>query len=88
MKKRFTLICRGSRGGAFYCFDSLTKKRESLNTKVRDEAERLVQAQNEAWQQVVHHSFVHISRGGTRLSIFGWLSPAGIRFGGSSRPGG
>lgn len=48
MKKRFYLIRRGGRGGAYYVLDSLTNKRESLGTKVPDEAERLVQARNEA----------------------------------------
>ena len=51
MKNRFSLVCRGSRGGLFYSYDSVTKKRESLKTTDRTEAERLLVAKNEAVQQ-------------------------------------
>jgi hypothetical protein len=45
--KRYRLIYRGCRD-AYYCFDTLTKKRESLGRTSADEAQRLVEARNEA----------------------------------------
>ncbi len=48
MNKRYSLVCLSHRGGAFYCYDSVSKTRESLGTKNADEAERLLQARNEA----------------------------------------
>ncbi len=33
MKTRFRLICRGIRGGAYYCVDTRTGKRTSLQTE-------------------------------------------------------
>src|SRR5688572_29725598 len=51
MNKRYSLVCLSHRGGAFYCYDSVNKKRESLGTKDRDEAERLLQARNDADRQ-------------------------------------
>lgn len=35
MKTRYRLIRRGTRGGTFYCVDSLTGKRASLSTGIR-----------------------------------------------------
>src|SRR5262245_21130067 len=49
--KRYSLVCRGGRGGMFYCYDSLTGKRSSLGTKDSDEAELLVHAKNQAIRQ-------------------------------------
>ena len=51
MKKRYSLVCRGLRGGTFYCYDSLTKKRSSLGTTDTDDAEQIVQAKNQALRQ-------------------------------------
>ena len=51
MKKRYCLIRRSSRGGTFYSHDLQTGKRESLETKDQTEAERLVNAKNEAERQ-------------------------------------
>src|SRR5687768_12353980 len=48
MKIRFRLIYRGERGSTFYCVDSLTGKRSSLQTKDRDAAEQIVLARNQA----------------------------------------
>ena len=48
MSKRYSLVCRGLRGGIFYCYDATTKKRDSLKTKDPAEAEPLVAARNEA----------------------------------------
>ena len=47
-KKRFTLVQLGNRGGGFYCKDTQTKLRKSLETKNRAEAERLLIHKNEA----------------------------------------
>ena len=44
MSKRYSLVCRGLRGGIFYCYDANTKKRDGLKTKNLAEAERLVAA--------------------------------------------
>src|SRR6185503_4920106 len=49
MKDRFRLYQRN--GGIFYIFDNISKKRESLNTKDRVQAKRLLLARNEAHQQ-------------------------------------
>ncbi|MGH7953937.1 MAG: hypothetical protein ACREFE_18720 [Limisphaerales bacterium] len=38
MKTRYRLISRGSRGGKFYCVDTKTGKRSSLQTSNDDEA--------------------------------------------------
>ncbi len=48
MKPRYRLIVRSARGGAFYCVDTLTKKRTSLKTADRYEAARILHAKNEA----------------------------------------
>ncbi len=48
MKTRYSLVCLSNRGGTFYSFDSETRKRESLNTKDRAEAQRLLNAKNES----------------------------------------
>ena len=48
--KRYRLIYRGCRD-AYYCFDTLTKKRESLKTSDAETARRLINVQNEACQQ-------------------------------------
>ncbi|MCX6901649.1 MAG: hypothetical protein NT105_23460 [Verrucomicrobia bacterium] len=46
MKIRFRMYRR--RNGVFYCEDGATGKQESLGTKTRNEAERLIHAKNEA----------------------------------------
>ena len=48
MKARFRSTRRGSRGGAFYCVDTQTRKRTSLKTSDLKTARRIVQAKNEA----------------------------------------
>jgi integrase len=53
MKKRFRLIQRNIRGGTFYCVDTQTGKRWSLQTSSRDEAEQVLQAKNQAERQPV-----------------------------------
>ena len=45
MKNRYRVFRRG--WGTFYCEDLATKKQESLRTRDRDEAFRLVAAKNE-----------------------------------------
>lgn len=51
MKTRFRLIYRGERGSTFYCVDSETGKRFSLQTKDRDAAEQIVLAKNQSLRQ-------------------------------------
>jgi hypothetical protein len=51
MKKRYRLVCPGIRGGKFYCVDSATGKRKSLNTSNEEEAEQIVAAKNQALRQ-------------------------------------
>jgi integrase len=53
MKTRYRLICRGSRGGKYYCIDSATGKRTSLRTTSEDEARQLVEAKNNSQRQPV-----------------------------------
>src|SRR5438093_5279481 len=49
MKQRYRLFLR--RKSVFYAFDNVTRSFESLGTKDRDEAQRLVIAKNEALKQ-------------------------------------
>jgi hypothetical protein len=56
MKTRYRLTCRGSRGGKFYCVDTLTGKRASLQTGSEEEARQLVEAKNQAQRQPVLNS--------------------------------
>ncbi len=49
--KRYRLIYRGIRD-AYYCFDTLTKKRENLGINDAGEAQRLIEARNEAVRHV------------------------------------
>lgn len=51
MKRRYRLIQRSIRGGAFYCVDTHTGKRTSLGTKNRDEAEDIIYAKNQSQRQ-------------------------------------
>lgn len=48
MKTRYRLIRRGNRGGNFYCIDSETGKRTSLDTVDPAHARRLIDARNES----------------------------------------
>ena len=48
MKDRYRLIRYGHRSGTFYLHDNETGQRESLETKDRKQAERLIHARNEA----------------------------------------
>jgi integrase len=52
MKNRYRLLYRGERG-TFFCFDNVTRKRTSLQTKDRDAAEQIVLAKNQALRQPV-----------------------------------
>lgn len=51
MKDRFRLIYRGERGSTFYCFDTQSGKRTSLQTKDRDAARQIVFAKNQSLRQ-------------------------------------
>jgi integrase len=53
MKTRYRLTRRGSRGNTFYCVDSLTGKRHSLNTASAEDARQIVEAKNQAERQPV-----------------------------------
>src|SRR5580692_7946684 len=53
MKTRYRLICRGIRGGAYYCVDSTTGKRTSLGTTNADDAQQIVEAKNNSERQPV-----------------------------------
>src|SRR5688572_3553722 len=58
MKERYRVFRRG--WGTYYCEDLLTKKQESLHTRVRNEANRLVAAKNETEE---HPAFsLHLAR--------------------------
>src|SRR5260221_2669188 len=51
MKDRFRLIHRGERSATYYCVDSETGKRVSLETKDRDAAKQIIFARNQALKQ-------------------------------------
>jgi integrase len=51
MKTRYRLIRRNSRGGKFYCKDTTTGKRTSLNTTSEDEAQQIIEAKNNSERQ-------------------------------------
>ena len=53
MKTRYRLIRRGNRHGAFYCVDTRTGKRTSLDTSIEDEAQQIIQAKNQAERQPI-----------------------------------
>lgn len=48
MKPRYRLILRRGRGAMYYCVDTQTNKRTSLETSDRHQAKRLLHAKNEA----------------------------------------
>src|SRR6266481_795276 len=48
MKARYRLTSRGLRGGTFYCVDTETGKRASLQTTDRAAAKEIIQAKNQA----------------------------------------
>jgi hypothetical protein len=48
MKARYRLTTRGIRGSTFYCVDTQSGKRTSLQTKDRDAAKEIVLAKNQA----------------------------------------
>jgi hypothetical protein len=53
MKTRFRLTRRGNRGDTFYCVDTRTSKRSSLQTNSEDAARQIVAAKNQAERQPV-----------------------------------
>jgi hypothetical protein len=53
MKKRYRLIRRGNRSGAFYCVDTKSGKRTSLCTSKEAEARQIVEAKNQAERQPI-----------------------------------
>ena len=53
MKTRYRLICRGIRGGAYYCVDTTTGKRTSLGTTNADDAQQIIEAKNNSVRQPI-----------------------------------
>jgi len=53
MKTRYRLTRRGTRGDKFYCVDTKTRKRTSLQTSDEDAARQIVLAKNQAERQPV-----------------------------------
>ena len=53
MKTRYRLIRRSSRSGAFYCVDTTTGKRTSLQTSHEEEPRQIVEARNQSLRQPV-----------------------------------
>jgi integrase len=51
MKRRYRLICRGLRGGTYYCVDSKTGKRTSLGKISAEDAQEVIDAKNRAEKQ-------------------------------------
>ena len=51
MKTRYRLIRRGIRGGGYYCVDSSTGKRVSLQTSDQEAAQQILEAKNQATRQ-------------------------------------
>ncbi len=51
MKTRYRLIRRGVRSGGFYCVDTKTGKRASLQTGSKEEARQIIEAKNQAERQ-------------------------------------
>jgi hypothetical protein len=51
MKSRFRLVRRNNRKRKFYCVDTLTGRRISLQTEDQEAAEQIIQAKNEAERQ-------------------------------------
>src|SRR2546426_12748597 len=49
MKRRYRLYRR--QGGVFYCFDNVSRKRESLQTYDEHQAQSLLDAKNESQEQ-------------------------------------
>ena len=75
MKTRYRLIRRGSRGGAFYCVDSLTGKRASLKTSNEDEAQQIIEAKNNASRQPALNlqiAQVYLQHGDTGVATRTW----------------
>ena len=60
MKNRYRLIRRGERGSTFYSFDKELKKRTTLETSDLEEAQRIINAMNEA--RVLPSINLHIAR--------------------------
>jgi hypothetical protein len=75
MKTRYRLIRRGTRGGMFYCVDTKTGKRASLQTANEDEARQLVESRNNADRQPAMNlqiAQVYLQHGDPALSARTW----------------
>ena len=76
MKTRYRLICRGIRGGLYYCVDTTTGKRTSLGTTNEDEARQIIEAKNISLRQPVLNlqiakAYLAGVRSGDRATEFG-----------------
>jgi integrase len=75
MKTRYRLIRRGTRGGMFYCVDTKTGKRTSLQTANEDEARQLMKSRNNADRQPAMNlqiAQVYLQHGDPALSARTW----------------
>ena len=75
MKTRYRLIRRGTRGGMFYCVDTKTGKRTSLQTANEDEARQLMESRNNADRQPAMNlqiAQVYLQHGDPALSARTW----------------
>ena len=75
MKTRYRLIRRGTRGGMFYCVDTKTGKRTSLQTANEDEAQQLLESRNNAARQPAMNlqiAQVYLQHGDPALSARTW----------------
>ena len=78
MKTRYRLIRRGIRSGAFYCVDTKTGKRTSLQTGSEDEARQVIQAKNQAERQPFIN--LQIARAYSN-DLCGYSLPTGVTLG-------
>ena len=70
-----SLVCRGNRGGTFYCVDTQTGKRTSLQTANEDEARQLLESRNNAARQPAMNlqiAQVYLQHGDPALSARTW----------------
>jgi integrase len=75
MKTRYRLIRRGTRGGTFYCVDTQTGRRTSLQTASEDEARQLVESRNNAARQPAMNlqiAQVYLQHGDPALAARTW----------------
>lgn len=75
MKTRYRLIRRNIRGGIYYCVDTHTGKRTSLQTSNQEEARQLVETKNQAVRQPAMNlqiAQVYLQHGDPALTARTW----------------